>query len=262
MITKDELSTIAQLKGLNSKNAEKDYLLDLSLHSLSKFGDTLILKGGTALYKFYNLNRFSEDLDFTQNKRRINLEKLLHTILHNTSLLSISGTIEEKQRFKNEINVRLSFRGPLYDGNKASMTRITINISSRERPQHIKKEFLIPVYKEIPSFEIFVLEAKEILAEKIRAIMTRDKPRDVYDLWFLSKRGIQIDKTLIDKKLRIYKIHFDRKELFEKIEIKRGAWERDLRGLLIGSPPNFAEVIQDLQRFFTSDRLSFEGFLR
>ncbi len=251
MITKEELTTIAHLRGLHAKNAERDYLLELSLYSFSKFGNTLVLKGGTALYKFYNLNRFSEDLDFTMNTRKINIEKMAQTLLSHASLIGIRGSLEEKRRYKNEINVRASFRGPFYDGSKTSMTRITINISLRERPQYLTKAFLVPNYREIPSFTVHVLDAKEILAEKIRAIMTREKPRDVYDLWFLLKRRIPIDEVLINKKLKINHISFEKKEFLGHVERKRGAWKRDLQGLLMGSPPDFEEILQDITKNFT-----------
>lgn len=251
MIPREELLRIAQRKGLSGKNGEKDYLLDLTLHALSKFGDTLIFKGGTALYKFYNLNRFSEDLDFTQNTRRINLEKIGNTVLYTLSLIGIQGIIDEQHRYKNEINLRFLFRGPLYDGSKASMTRITLNISARERPQYVQKSLLFPEYRDIPSFELYILEGKEILAEKIRAIMTREKPRDVYDLWFLLQRGIPVDENLVQKKLKIYKIQFERQEFFRQVQRKHGAWNSDLRGLLIGSLPDFNNVVDDIQRMFS-----------
>jgi len=65
MIKKDELKKIADSKRLSMANTEKDYLLDILLFNIShELGNTLVLKGGTSLYKLYNLNRFSEDLDF------------------------------------------------------------------------------------------------------------------------------------------------------------------------------------------------------
>ncbi|EQD44541.1 protein containing DUF1814, partial [mine drainage metagenome] len=46
---------------------EKDYIINLMLKTISinKLSDFLVFKGGTALYLFYGLDRFSEDLDFT-----------------------------------------------------------------------------------------------------------------------------------------------------------------------------------------------------
>ncbi|MEK6845352.1 MAG: nucleotidyl transferase AbiEii/AbiGii toxin family protein, partial [Nanoarchaeota archaeon] len=66
MLRKDELAKIAEAKHLSLFNAERDYLLEVILFALyTNMKNELIFKGGTAMYKVYKLNRFSEDLDFT-----------------------------------------------------------------------------------------------------------------------------------------------------------------------------------------------------
>jgi predicted nucleotidyltransferase component of viral defense system len=67
MITKKELEEIARIKGLTLGNAEKDYLIDIALLSISKnTKNELVFKGGTALKKcYFGDYRFSEDLDYT-----------------------------------------------------------------------------------------------------------------------------------------------------------------------------------------------------
>ena len=66
MITKEILMDVARKKGLlNKEYMEKDYFQDLLLFNIYKQTNLLIFKGGTALYKLYGLQRFSEDLNFT-----------------------------------------------------------------------------------------------------------------------------------------------------------------------------------------------------
>jgi predicted nucleotidyltransferase component of viral defense system len=48
------------------------------------------------------------------------------------------------------------------------------------------------------------LSQDEILAEKIRAVMTRKKGRDLYDLWYLLAKGAQMDRDMLKKKLAFY----------------------------------------------------------
>ncbi|EQD54160.1 protein containing DUF1814, partial [mine drainage metagenome] len=50
----------------DERQLEKDYLINLMLKtiSLNKVSQNLEFKGGTALYLFHGLDRFSEDLDF------------------------------------------------------------------------------------------------------------------------------------------------------------------------------------------------------
>ena len=71
MLSAEELSETARIKGIKNKGyAEKDYILDIVLLLISRnTKDELVFKGGTCLYKFYKIARFSEDIDFTLKKR-------------------------------------------------------------------------------------------------------------------------------------------------------------------------------------------------
>jgi uncharacterized protein len=247
MLTTRELTQIAERKHLTIRNAEKDYLLELILFSLSDIRRELVFKGGTALYKFYNLNRFSEDLDFDVVDQRLDIEKLITRVLRSLELIGMKRTLHEIASHGNETNIRLVIRGPLYDGSKPSMSRISINLSRREQPQTMHDRLLTASYPNIPSFEVNVLDEREIAAEKVGCIMTREKPRDVYDLWFLSKRGVSLDLMIIQRKLRIYQLHFTQAMFSRKIQEKRLMWSRDLGSLIIGTLPPFQTIAADLE---------------
>ena len=249
MISKSELTRIAEIKHLTIRNTERDYLLELLLYILSDNRRSLVFKGGTALYKFYNLNRFSEDLDFDVVGKRFDTDKMIKKITRNLELTGMQRTIFEKTEHGNEINIRFAIRGPLYDGSKNSMSRVSINISKRERPSSSFEKLLVTGYPEIPSFELSVLDVVEIAAEKIRCIMTREKPRDIYDLWFLYKKDIQIDISLVNKKLKIYRLTFNSKKFMEKVNEKRNMWRRDLRDLIIGTLPEFNNVTNEIKNW-------------
>ena len=76
MLEKEELERISKIKNLGLRNTERDYLLEVLLYIISQnMGRKLVFEGGTALYKFYSLNRFSEDLDFT-SVSKIDINKL------------------------------------------------------------------------------------------------------------------------------------------------------------------------------------------
>ena len=248
-ISKSELTRIAEMKHLTIRNAEKDYLLEFLLYSLSDDRRSLVFKGGTALYKFYNLNRFSEDLDFDAIGKRFDADKMIKKIIRNLELSGMQRTLPEKIEYGNETNIRFAIRGPLYDGSKNSMSRVTINISKRERPISPIMKLLISIFPELPSFELSVLDIEEIAAEKIRCIITREKPRDIYDLWFLSKKGIILDVSLINKKLKIYKLTFNQKKFIEKVNEKQKMWKRDLQDLIIGTLPEFTKIKNDIENW-------------
>lgn len=254
MIGREELKRTAERKGISLANSEKDYLLDVLLFSTYQaIGDSLVLKGGTSLFKLYSLNRFSDDLDFTLNSKRFDYRKFTEAILRYARLIGIHcvSSIEAHSR---ETNIFFSLRGPLYDGRKESISHISMNISHRERISlPYDSAFFIPGYKDIPSFTIFAMAQKEILAEKVRAAVTRNKPRDVYDLWFLLKRGIEVEYPLINDKLEIYDRQFGWDEFVDSMLLKERLWNNDLRGLVIGPLPNFLQVVGEIEKLMKKE---------
>ena len=248
MMMKGELKKIAESKKLSLENAEKDYILDLLLFQVyNRFGDMLILKGGTSLYKLYSLNRFSEDLDFTLNRRKFDGGTFLKQLTRALALVGVEGTVKKIDEFKNETTIRIGFRGPLYSGKKESLCFVALNISKREKVlMDARKELVIPASKEIPSFQVFAMDEREIAAEKVRAIMTRNKARDIYDLWFLLKRGVKPEIDMIKRKLKFYDVRFSSKKFSEAIDEKRKFWDTDLTGLMIGDLPDFERIRMDI----------------
>jgi len=251
MLEYKELEDIARLKRISLVNAEKDHIQNLILYSIySRAGKEFIFKGGTCLYKIYKLNRFSEDLDFTLTERK-NTEQFAQKILYDLSLFNVNGVIKEIKEHKTDINIRLLFKGPLFKGGKETQCFIPLNISLKEKAslEPVKKQ-IISLYSEINNFEVFAMQDKEILSEKVRAILTREKPRDVYDLWFLLNIGTGIDFHLINEKLKLYNKSFDFDDFFNAISRKRNLWDLDLKNLIINDLPDFNNVYKEiLSRF-------------
>ncbi len=265
MLSKEELSKIAEKKGLLLINTERDYLLEMILYALfQKVKDELVFKGGTALYKLYGLNRFSEDLDFTLMKHRSAVQegqspsaqkgklsllvpKFIEETVRQLSKLGVVAKIKEIRDYRQQINVHLECKGPLYTGGKETMAYIPLNLSLREKVQYPRYETLFSSYREIPSFELCVMGEAEIAAEKVRTILARDKARDVYDLWFLLKKGVKIDAELLKKKMKRAKISWNKKMLLDAIAAKEKMWEEDLQKLVLGNLPSFRKIQEELQ---------------
>jgi predicted nucleotidyltransferase component of viral defense system len=79
---------------------------------------------------------------------------------------------------------------------------------------------------------VTVLALDHLLAEKLRALLVRAKPRDLYDIWLLLRQGVEPDLTLVEQKLALYDRGWKREALEEAMENVRTDWERDLRPLL------------------------------
>lgn len=63
------------------------------------------------------------------------------------------------------------------------------------------KANVAPYFRESP--KVLTMSLNEIVAEKMRALLQRKKPRDVFDVWFLihEKRN-KLDRHLLRKKLQ------------------------------------------------------------
>jgi len=245
MIDKEGLISIANLRRFNPRNAEKEYFQDLVLHSLySLAGKKLVFKGGTCLYKIHKLNRFSEDLDFDAEKG-IKLDIIVQKTLYNMRLLGINCAIKYIDKSEKGINIGINFNGPLYNGTKQSLCFLLLNISTRRKtvlPPNFAK--IASIYNEFPDFDVFSMDPKEILAEKVAAIHERNKPRDVYDLWFLlNHMKIKLDEKLVKTKL---KKNFNKEVFTKKLLEKEKYWEDELERFIIGQLPSFQKISKEI----------------
>jgi len=104
MITKSELKEYAKLKRLNLGQSEKEYFQNIVLFIIyERVGREMVFKGGTAMNRCYNLNRFSEDLDFTVEKIKLRNSQETKEVL---SALSESDMSDMRQARDRTVAVR------------------------------------------------------------------------------------------------------------------------------------------------------------
>jgi uncharacterized protein len=243
MISKDFLKSFAKTKNLNLGQAEKDYYQELILYILyQEFGRELVFKGGTALTKCYGFDRFSEDLDFTAEKKEYN-----DIITKGLSKFYLTFSTEEKST-KDTITITVKIQGPLFNGQLNSMCRIMLEFSLRD------KTLLEPNIKrigmhmeEVPMFDVISMSEEEIFAEKIRAIMTRNKARDLYDLYYLMKKGITPNIAVINKKLSIYEKTYSKNVFLKAVDEKQRIWNSEMRHL-VKNAPKYNEVKKEIEK--------------
>lgn len=240
MLSRNELQKYCILTGFNLGQVEIDYFQHLFLLLLSQKSSTnLIFKGGTALQKAYGLHRFSIDLDFTQ-KGTEELKEMMERISKEIINFGYSTKIEEVKTIGKTFLFKIN--GPLNSENPSSQARLRIEISQRESVllEPLFKE-VNPIYPDLQPYTILVMPEEEILAEKIRAIMTRDKARDIFDLYFLLEKGIKFNLEFVNKKLEYYKEKFERKKFLKKVKEKKKAWEAELK-IYCKTAPDFEMV--------------------
>jgi len=243
MLTKAQIQRIAQRNGIGMQVQERDYLQHLLLWLLYSRSQDLVYKGGTALRMVYSGNRYSEDLDFNgQNDVPILRESWQQIVVR---LWDFGIDAEMRREWVSEVGYSfdVSFQGPLYDGRNRSKGKVRIDINRRPEEVVVRRELVRSEYDDVRPFVVTVLTAEHLLAEKIRALLVRGKPRDLYDIWLLLNQGIRLNAALIERKLILYDTEWDRDTLVAALDRVRIDWERDLRHLL----PQFVpfEVAQE-----------------
>ena len=71
-----------------------------------------------------------------------------------------------------------------------------------------------------------------MVAEKVRALLVRGKPRDAYDLWLMRSKGWHVDRPLVARKLALYDLAYSPERLQTALAQVARDWERDLRPLM------------------------------
>ena len=231
-MNREELQKYVNITGYSLGQIEKDYFQHIVLNALSrKAAGHLIFKGGTALQKIGVTKRFSEDLDFTLQKiiKASQIKKIAIDAIKIYNYMVESDRTKEDNR---TISFRLKIQGPLTK-QRVGICTIRIEISTREQilKKPTKKEFT-PIYTDILPYVLDVMALDEILAEKIRAIYTRQKARDLYDLYKLIKIKTPFDVSLINKKLGYYKLSFDKETFLKKCQELQAQWTNELRTLM------------------------------
>jgi hypothetical protein len=102
----------------------------------------------------------------------------------------------------------------------------------------------MPVYTDLAPYLVTMMNPEEILAEKIRAIMTRNKARDIFDARFLIAKKIAVNIELANKKLEYYDMKFEKEAFIESLRNKKRIWENELKPL-VGYVPDFEKTVDE-----------------
>lgn len=239
MISLDELNFVKERRKSNLFYEEKEYLQYIFLNAISKYHKNFVFKGGTCLRICFGFERASEDLDFSTNLSVKETKEIVKGCLKDFELLNIEYRIYAEKEFNGNLRIEARFKGPLFNGNPSSTNTLKLDFNKRK----IKNKSAMVIQKlfsDVPMFTIVSLDEKEILVEKIRTLINRSEPRDLYDIWMLFKKEVKIDKTLLFKKLKEENSKLSSLKLPSKEE-----YERDLKNLISYVPP-YEQVRKDI----------------
>jgi predicted nucleotidyltransferase component of viral defense system len=180
MIDKDEINRQAEAQGLRFDQIEKDYVILWILRALEEPGlrpVEWVFKGGTCLrHCYYAGYRFSEDLNFSCRQvpdgidaARKLIEAVVEWVRERAFLrlaMKMASTFEGD--FQVEIPVEYSRGGPRRHGLPEVKLHLTFD-------EPILTETVMrqaaPMYSDLDAFSVSTYSKKEILAEKMRALL-------------------------------------------------------------------------------------------
>jgi predicted nucleotidyltransferase component of viral defense system len=152
-----------------------------AVYSNPAIGPVLGFKGGTAAMMFYELPRFSVDLDF--DLLNPNFEDKIMTDL--PKILQKFGGIHEAVKKKYTLLFILSYQ--------KGQRLIKIEISRRTTHNHSYE------VKNFLGLAMLVVKQPDMVASKLSALLTRKKfaSRDVFDVWYFLNKNWEINEDIL-----------------------------------------------------------------
>ena len=184
MIQKDVLENLAIKNQVGRIHVFREYCQHVALSIIYKheLGNHLLFKGGTALRFAYQSPRYSEDLDFSIfDLPRRSVEDVLLHLSEGVTAQNIACDIEEAKETSGGYFAAIAIK--LYE------ETVHLSIQASQRKKNGRKPDLQLISNElIAPYTLFLLPKQELVEEKVQAALTRAKPRDFFDVYYLLRR--------------------------------------------------------------------------
>lgn len=169
-------------------NKHKFFMLQIlkDIFSDAELADCLAFKGGTALMFFYDLPRFSVDLDF--NLLDTDKEKVVHDKVR--KILLKYGDIHDEA---------LKFFGSVFVLDYGQDERkLKVEISNRQYDNHYEVKNLLGIGMK-------VLVKPDMFAHKLCALLDRNEitGRDVFDCWYFLNTHTSINANIVEERMKM-----------------------------------------------------------
>lgn len=196
---------------------EREILQIIILDILSKretFIKGVTLQGGNALRFCYGGVRFSDDIDFVTDKPRAK-EEIAKSSKYIQEQLQryFNNRIEVTTHTHNERSIMDRITVKIYPENGKKRIKVVIEIANGIHTY--EPQLTVASSKHFPNASAFINaeSLEEIFADKVvsvggrRILLTAPfKSRDIWDIFWLYSRGVKVNKQLVEKKIKDYKI--------------------------------------------------------
>lgn len=202
---------------------EQDLVISRALIELfnnSHIKNSLVFRGGTALNKLFlkPQARYSEDIDLVQK----DAESIGQTI---DAIRKVLNPWLGDPKWKlTQRSAKLIYR---YDSINKLPGKLKIEINTSEHFQVLPlrlEKFTITSEWFHGSADIITYELDELMATKLRALYQRRKGRDLFDLWYVTKRNL-INLDNVFKIFTQYCMHdgivINKDEFLKNLELKK-----------------------------------------
>ena len=221
MIEKRQVQRLTERWQTTADNVIREYFQQLFLSYLyqEKGSDGLLFKGGTALRIIWQSPRFSEDLDFTGVNVSIKgIETLVEGALTKIEMEGIQTEIVESKSTSGGYLAIFQFKTAEYE------SQIQVEVSLRDGKKELGTVVLIQSDIVMP-YTLIHLKEDVLVAEKIRACLTRGKARDFYDLYFILRSRMDFKGAFIqDKQLKT--------KILDVVKSRKLDFKRELKAFL------------------------------
>jgi predicted nucleotidyltransferase component of viral defense system len=221
VIDKKQIQKLTERWQTTTDNVVREYFQQLFLSYLyqEKGSSDLLFKGGTALRIIWQSPRFSEDLDFTGANISVKgIEALMEGALAKMEMEGIKTEIVESKSTSGGYLAIFQFEADEYK------SQIQIEVSLRKDKEMTETAALVQSDLVMP-YTLIHLKEDALVAEKIRACITRGKARDFYDLYYILRSRMAFKEVFIqDKQLKA--------KILTAIQSRKIDFKRELKTLL------------------------------
>lgn len=185
MITEEKIKELAVKNHTTELNIHREYAqhLFLSYFYQQPESNKIYFKGGTALKFIYGSPRFSEDLDFsTPTVTFNNIEDIIQNSLLELERIGAQTDISESKETTGGYLALIEM--------KFGRDILTLKMEISFRDKDSTGEVFTVNNDFIPSYTLLCLKKEKLINQKIRALLSRRKPRDFYDLYFILRANL------------------------------------------------------------------------
>ena len=206
-----------QLKLKKKSHKEIARLQDITVDALYKIFPKAVLHGGTAIWRCYKGNRFSEDIDVYIEKDIDRIEAFFK------EMEKIGFKVVKKRIKENSLFSKLVFEG----------TEVRFEAVFK------KTKGIIKEYETTEGIltNVYTFSPEDLIKEKVDTYLFRRKIRDLYDIFFL----IRYVREPADIKENVLKLLKEFKEPVDAVQLKAL--------ILFGAIPTKNEIIDYLKRW-------------